>query len=84
MFSSRKDSVRRHVRNLHGYGHILRYIDYLSGRQAGFYAPSSFPTFERKESKDVEQLSPAQYAFRDGFWNEMGRDAYRQGKKQKT
>ena len=81
MFSSRKDSVKRHVRNLHGYGPILRYIDYLSGRQAGFYAPGSFPTFERKEPQEVDDHKLDQRAFRDGLWNELGREAIRQGKK---
>ena len=38
MFSSRKASVKRHITNLHhGQGVLLSYIDYVVGRQRGFY-----------------------------------------------
>jgi hypothetical protein len=77
MFSPRKESVKRHVRNLHGQGPILRFIDYLTGRHSGFYTPSFFPTFERKEPQQVDNLELAGRAFQDGFWHEAGREACR-------
>ena len=46
MFSSRKASVKRHITNLHhGQGVLLSYIDYIVGRQSGFYAPGGSPNF---------------------------------------
>jgi hypothetical protein len=57
-------------------------MDYLTGRQAGYYAPGSLPTFERREPQHVDGLKLDQRAFRDGFWNELGREAVRREKKQ--
>ena len=47
MWSSRKSSVKRHIHNLHkGQSTMVKYIDYLVGRQSGVYAPVSRPDIE--------------------------------------
>jgi len=44
MWSSRKSSVKRHIHNLHmGQSTMVKYIDYLTGRQSGLYVPASSP-----------------------------------------
>jgi hypothetical protein len=49
MYSSRRYSVKRHIQNSHGGGAFLvSFVDYLVGRQAGHYLPSSPPTYETK------------------------------------
>jgi hypothetical protein len=82
MYSSRKYSVKRHIQNVHGSGTILRYIDYVTGRRAGYYPPGTFPSFEKKTEpvRDPNRLRTD--AFEEGFWNEAGRNAYRLGKRQ--
>jgi hypothetical protein len=81
MYSSRKDSVKRHVIKLHGSGPIVSYTDYLTGKITGFYPPGKLPTFVKKEPETVDDLKLDQRAFRNGFWNEAGRDAYRRGQR---
>jgi hypothetical protein len=76
MYSSRRYSVKRHIENVHGSGPILRYIDYVTGRQAGYYAPISFPSFIKKDEPEIDR---SKRSFQEGFWSEAGRDAYRQG-----
>jgi hypothetical protein len=42
MLSSRRYSVQRHIRNLHGgNGLVVPYVDYLEGRLTGIYKPDS-------------------------------------------
>jgi hypothetical protein len=49
MYSSRRYSVKRHIQNLHSGGAILvSFVDYLVGRQAGYYLPVFPPTYEAK------------------------------------
>jgi hypothetical protein len=51
MYSSRRWSVERHILNLHnGSGNVVPFVDYLVGRQSGFYLPKSRPTFVRKNA----------------------------------
>lgn len=79
MFSSRKSSVKRHIQNVHASAQLVRYIDYLTGRQAGYYAPVSFPSFIKKAEHQSDPTKLKTDAFQQGFWSEMGRAAYRQG-----
>lgn len=49
MYSSRKYSVERHIQNLHkGNGHIVSFVDYIAGRQAGIYPNGLPPTYVKK------------------------------------
>jgi hypothetical protein len=82
MYSSRKYSVKRHIQKVHGSGPILRYIDYITGRQAGHYLPGSFPSFEKKPEAERDLTRLGIEAFQEGYWNEAGRIAFRQGDKQ--
>jgi hypothetical protein len=51
MYSSRKYSVERHIQNLHnGNGHIVSFVDYIAGRQAGVYPNGLPPTYVKKNS----------------------------------
>jgi hypothetical protein len=53
MWSGRKDSVKRHVKNQHGgSSSIVSYINYLVGRDSGLYTPSTPPTYQRKTMTD--------------------------------
>jgi hypothetical protein len=79
MFSSRKYSVKRHIHKIHGHGPYLRYIDYVTGRQTGYYAPTAFPSFEKKADPERDLGKLDTEAFHLGFWEEAGRTAYRKG-----
>jgi hypothetical protein len=79
MSSSRNYSVKRHIQKFHGSGPILRYIDYVTGRQAGYYAPVSFPSFIKKAEPERDPTRLMTNAFHEGFWSEAGRDAYKKG-----
>ena len=81
MFSSRKYSVKRHIQKVHGHGPYLRYIDYVTGRQAGYYAPTAFPSFEKKVEPKPDLGKLGTEAFQLGFWEEAGRTAYRKGER---
>lgn len=83
MYSSRKYSVKRHIQKVHGSGPILRYVDYVTGRQAGYYAPGIFPSFEKKAEPEHDPNRLRIDAFEEGFWNEAGRIAFRQTKTQR-
>jgi hypothetical protein len=51
MYSSRRWSVERHILNLHdGIGNVVPFVDYLAGRQSGFYFPKFRPTFVKKNA----------------------------------
>jgi hypothetical protein len=53
MWSGRKDSVKRHVKNQHGgSSSIVSYINYLVGRDSGLYTQSTPPTYQRKTMTD--------------------------------
>ena len=44
MWSNRKFSVKRHINNKHsGNASLVKFIDYLVGRESGKYQPSSSP-----------------------------------------
>jgi hypothetical protein len=81
MYSGRKDSVMRHVRKSHGRGAVVSYTDYLTGKLTGFYPPGKPPTFVKREPQAPDDLKLDQRAFRDGYWNEAGREAYRRGER---
>jgi hypothetical protein len=54
MHSSRRYSVKRHIRNTHGGGgDLVSYTDYLIGRKSGIYLPSIYPTYipKNKDSR---------------------------------
>jgi hypothetical protein len=51
MYSSRRDSVKRHINIVHdGTGVIVSFIDYLVGRFSGVYVPGVRPTYMKKKS----------------------------------
>jgi hypothetical protein len=59
MYSSRRYNVKRYIQNLHSGGTFLvSFVDYLVGRQSGYYLPSFPPTYETKpeQSKLPEDL----------------------------
>ena len=46
MYSGRRSSVERHVKNLHkGKGIAIPFIEYLVGRRNGLYSPGQQPTY---------------------------------------
>ena len=48
---SRKWNGKRHINICHhGFGTLLSFIDYLSGRQFGIYPPNSPPSYRRKST----------------------------------
>lgn len=68
MWSTRKFSVKRHITNKHkGNAFLVRYIDYLVGRQSGLYPSSAQPEHNYKEKKSSWDV------FNDEFWKEMAR-----------
>jgi hypothetical protein len=83
MNSSRRYSVERHIHNVHGSGSVLRYIDYVTGRQAGYYDPGSFPSFIKKAEPERDLTKLRIDAFEEGYWSEAGRNAFRQSKTQR-
>jgi hypothetical protein len=80
MFSSRKESVKRHILNRHsGIGAIISYIDYLTGRFAGYYTPRSPPLYVnaiRKNTEDKVKDIPKKATMIDlvseGYYREFG------------
>jgi hypothetical protein len=52
MYSSRKSSVKRHIQNIHsGNANFVSFVDYLAGRNSGYYWPSLPPTYQKKIMK---------------------------------
>jgi hypothetical protein len=51
MYSSRKNSVKRHIQNIHS-GNVLyvSFVDYLAGRKSGIYWPVAAPTYQKKNN----------------------------------
>ena len=75
MWSTRKFSVKRHIRNQHnGYAYLVPYIEYLVGRQSGLYLPSAQPDYQYKENKAGIQI------FYEELWKELARKAARGNK----
>jgi hypothetical protein len=55
MYSSRRYSVKRHIQNVHSTGAFLvSFVDYLVGRQSGYYPPSFPPTYETKPTRNID------------------------------
>jgi hypothetical protein len=55
MYASRRYSVKRHILNVHsGVASLVSFVDYLVGRQAGYYLPSIPPIYVTKP----EQVKP--------------------------
>jgi hypothetical protein len=52
MYSSRKNSVKRHIQNIHsGNANFVSFMDYLVGRKSGFYWPVLPPTYQEKNNE---------------------------------
>ena len=52
MYSSRKSSVKRHIRNIHsGNALYVSFVDYLAGRKSGIYWPVAPPTYQKKNNQ---------------------------------
>ena len=76
MLSSRKWSVERHITNLHsGQAVLLTYIDYVVGRQNGYYPPNAPPNLINKPRLELV-LSPPKMC--DVIQEELWREAARQ------
>jgi hypothetical protein len=57
MYSSRKSSVKRHILNKHeGNASFVSFVDYLAGRQIGYYWPSMPPMYQKKEGETNKTL----------------------------
>ena len=75
MWSSRRDSVKRHVKNQHnGYSWIVTYIDYLVGRDSGIYLPRAPPTYEKKTEVNKKPKTYADIFTEEGM-KEMARQS---------
>jgi hypothetical protein len=54
MYSSRKESIKRHIKNLHsGNAIVVSYTDYLVGRKSGIYASYSNPIYISKNEPSL-------------------------------
>jgi hypothetical protein len=69
MYSSRRWSVERHILNLHdGISNVVPFVDYLVGRQSGFYLPKFRPAFVKKNgTKTVTVMDTFKDEFLKGF-----------------
>lgn len=81
MYSSRKGSVKRHIRNLHGSGNIVSFIDFLAGTKNGFYPFGAALSISR-DPKEPDFAELGTRAFHEGFWTEAGREAFKKSKTQ--
>jgi hypothetical protein len=62
MYSSRKESVRRHIKNLHSCNAMfVSYTDYLIGRQSGIYASHSNPMYVSKHEPSLVDKMTEEY-----------------------
>ncbi len=76
MLSSRRSSVKRHITNLHsGKGVLVSFVDYLVGRNNGYYTASDLPNFIDKPKTELV-LSPPNMM--DVFKEEICRETARQ------
>ena len=72
MDSSRKASVKRHIKNLHsGIGVLVTYTDYLIGRQSGIYAQHTPPTYITENKPSL--LDKLLDAVTEEYWKEKAR-----------
>ena len=56
MYSSRRSSVERHVKNLHnGQGIAIPFIEYLVGRRNGLYPPGQRPTYGASTKASLQE-----------------------------
>jgi hypothetical protein len=60
MYSSRKDSVKRHIKKVHNGTGIIVSIDYLVGRFSGFYVPAIRPTYVKKSATSIDYFDTFQ------------------------
>jgi hypothetical protein len=74
MYSSRKESVRRHVKNLHnGNGLVISFADYLIGRRSGIFGPYfPAPTYTPKAEPSLADK------VLDEYWKELAKGYARQ------
>jgi hypothetical protein len=73
MDSSRKESVKRHIKKLHsGNAIIVSYTDYLIGRQSGIYSPHSNPMYISKNEPSLADKVTEEY------YKEIARQCARQ------
>jgi len=72
MWSSRKFSVKRHIKTIHNdNASLVKYIDYHVGRQNGAYQPSTIP---HKNSYNPEKEEKSNFeVFEDEYWKEKAR-----------
>jgi hypothetical protein len=57
MYSSRRYSVSRHVKNMHGgEGAVIPFIEYLVGRRSGNYPPGPKPSFASTDISDIGSM----------------------------
>ncbi|HEY6534683.1 MAG TPA: hypothetical protein VIY08_02580 [Candidatus Nitrosocosmicus sp.] len=80
MWSSRKFSVKRHIKTIHNdNASLVKYIDYHVGRQNGTYQPSTIPhNFPHKNSYNPEKEKKSNFeVFEDEYWKEKARLAAR-------
>jgi hypothetical protein len=65
MYSSRKESVKRHIKKLHsGNAMFVTYTDYLIGRQSGIYTSHSNPMYVSKKVPSLVDKVTEEY-YRD-------------------
>lgn len=74
--TSRKASLKRHVKKLHGSGNIVSFIDHLVGRKDGFY-PFGAAFYVSGDPKEPDFAKLGTLAFHEGFWSEVGREAFK-------
>jgi hypothetical protein len=76
MYSSRKSSVKRHILAKHeGNASFVSFVDYLAGRQIGYYWPSLPPTYQKKNSGNKKKMSD--------YMNVMTEELFRQSIRQR-
>ncbi|HEY8140686.1 MAG TPA: hypothetical protein VIE86_06350 [Nitrososphaera sp.] len=75
MASSRGDSVRRHVRNLHmGHANTIPFASYVAGINLGVYFPKPAPTFGRNRDDSTQTKN---FALEE-FQRQFGKAAFQQ------
>ena len=79
MWSNRKFSVKRHIKNQHnGNASLVTFMDYIVGRQSGLYLPpsSSVYSFQHSNYQNKEKESPLE-TFTHEYMKEKARLAAR-------
>jgi hypothetical protein len=68
MYSSRRWSVERHILNLHdGISNVVPFVEYLVGRQSGFYLPKFRPFVKKNATKTVTLMDTFKNEFLKTF-----------------